>query len=251
MSFPHNGEAVPVHQADFFTMLKKQFFYKVHAHYSMFSTMVMMQLIGLIFSIGGENYGIGTSHIELDMKVSSGSIVIAFTFFWIFIMAMMMTMRPAKSMMYTFITNKRINHLSNLLFIVFLSMIGGVSSYLLGFFIKLVTFLLYGSENILFVERVMLKEAILGIAVTILYMLLISSIGYFLGEIFSLHKIFIVVIPVVFAGFLIVFHESMIEPLFSFFTEENHFIIFTIRVLFVVSILFLIAFQLDRRSEVS
>lgn len=251
MSSPHKMETVPFQQVDFSTILKKQFLYKVHAHYSMFSTMVILQLIGVIFAFGGENYGTGTENIMLNVKISSGSIVIGFTLFWIFIMAILMTTKQNKSMMHTFITNKKLNHLSNILFLLLLSVIGGISSYLIGFFIKTITFLWYSTENIIVVEKITFVEVILGIVVTTLYMFLLGAIGYFLGEIFALHRLFIIIIPVIFIGFLIIFHESALGPMFDFFTQESNFVIFTIKVFIVTSVLFLIASQIDRYSEVS
>lgn len=101
------------------------------------------------------------------------------------------------------------------------------------------------------VEKITFVEVILGIVVTTLYMFLLGAIGYFLGEIFALHRLFIIIIPVIFIGFLIIFHESALGPMFDFFTQESNFVIFTIKVFIVTSVLFLIASQIDRYSEVS
>lgn len=251
MSSLHKMETVPTQQVDLFTMIKKQTLYKIHAHFSMFSTMVILQLIGVIFAFGGENFGAGTENMMLHVKVSSGSIVIGFTLFWIFIMAILLTTKQNKSIVHTFITDKKINHLSNMLFLLFLSIVGGISSYLSGFFVKTVTFLWYSTENILVLEKITFVEVILGIIVTTLYMILLGAIGYFLGEIFSLHRMSIIIVPVIFIGFQIFFHETAIGPMFDFFTKESNFGIFTIKVVFVASVLFLIASQIDRYSEVT
>lgn len=250
MSLQHKAEIAQVQEIDFLTAVKNQFFYKVNAHHSMFGTMFIMQIIAFIFSFGGQSMGVGTDNLSLHLSISSGDIIITFTFIWAFIMAIMLTNRPMKSMMLTFVSNKRINHLSNFLFLVFLSIVGGLTSYLLGFLTKSISFLLNYPENIILVERVTMNEVILGMIVTTLYMFLIAIVGYLIGEVIYLHKIFIVIIPVAIIGlFMIGFHQ-MIAPIFTFFAGESNFFIFTAKVVFVAPILFLIAFILDRHVEV-
>jgi len=250
MSLEHKIEMAQIHEMDFVTTVKKQLHYKIRAHHSMFGTMVIMQIIAFIFSFGSENWGVGTDNVTVHMNITSGNIIIVFTFIWAFIMAVMLTNKPMKSMMLTFVSTKQINHVSNFLFIIFLSVIGGVTAYLLGFLTKSITFLLNHPENMIFVERVTINEVILGMVATILYMFLISVIGYLIGEIVYLHKIFIVVLPVVIIGLFIIMHESAIAPIFTFFTGETNFIIFAGKILLVAPILFLIAFFLDRNVEV-
>lgn len=249
MSFQTDVEATSIHQTNTFTLLKNQFFYKIHAHHSMFATMMIMQILGLIFSYSSESWGTGTENLYVHMTIYSGNIIITFSLIWAFLMAFMLTRNPIKNMMNTFITTKKVNHLSNFLFLIFLSVIGGISCYLISFLFKSII-VLFQSEKTILIEQVTLFEVFIGTIATILYMLLVTAVGYLIGEMIQLHKIFIAIIPITIVGFIIIFPEEVIAPIFQFFTWETNMFIFAVKIICVVSGMFLLSTLFDKHMEV-
>ena len=250
MSLKQSPLSSPVVTYDFFEAVKRQYVYKLNAYHSMFGTMILLQMIAVFLSIFGESAGTGQNNIYVQVNFYSANTIIFFTCIWAFMMALSLTNNASKSMMTTFVTNKQTNHLSNFLFMITLSVVGGITANLLGFFIKMIVFLFYRTEpKLVLLETIYVHDLFIGIYATILYILFVFVIGYFIGELVQFHRSLIIFIPVLLFGALIVFINS-IEPIVTFYIFESSLIVFTVKLTVSIIVLFLISTQIGNRLEV-
>src|SRR5690625_3113036 len=175
-----SSEMNPI-QTNFFDSIKTQYQFKLRAHHGMFSTMIIVQIIVLF--LGYNSVGSGINNVSVNSVVYSGEAIIILTIAWAAIMGFRLTMKQSKNMMFTFVTDRKTNHISNVLFIVTLSIIGGISAYLLSFIFKISMYLWKGSENLLFIEEITLNGLLIGLSATVLYALLLAAFAYFIGEV--------------------------------------------------------------------
>lgn len=231
--------------------VKKQYFYKLKAYQGMFSTMIIFQLIGLFFSFQGEFVSTSHNNIAVTTNVYAADLIVAFNILWVFTMAIYLTNKASKNMMFTFVTDKRTNHLANLLFIITMSVIGGMTATLLGYVVRLAVIGYFGLEHILFFDPITLIGLLTSIATAVLYSLFVAIIGYTFGELVQLHKIFMFIVPVTILGYFITGINLFDEPsLITFFFFESNFSLFAIKIILTSALLFLIATQFGRNLEV-
>src|SRR5690606_25424703 len=179
-------------------VVKKQYKFKLRAFFGSFSSLALMQLMGLIFSLGGSG-GMGYSGsdgISVSVTYYSAETIIIFTFLWAFITSILITTRSSRYDDFSFVSNRLSSNLANMLFLVSVSIIGGVSAIFSGYLLKVITYFTsdvqYGINSGLFGAP---KEFFLSISATILYILLFSAFGYLVGMIVQVNKIFIVLLP--------------------------------------------------------
>src|SRR5699024_11567007 len=64
----------------------KQYQFKMRSYHGMFSTLVLLQVVGILFSfLSGDQYSGGMNDIWINLRYYSGDTIIGFTFLWIFI----------------------------------------------------------------------------------------------------------------------------------------------------------------------
>lgn len=241
--------ALPVVEYSFFEGIKDQYFYKLNAYHSMFGTMIIMQGIALILTFIGQSVGVGSNNVFVQINIFSADIVISISIVWAFMMAIILTNKASKNMMATFVTDKRTNHISNMLFMITLSIIGGITSFLLGFFIKMAVYVLYRQDQHIYFETITIGEVFIGIIATIFYILLLFAIGYLLGELIQVHRSLTIIVTTLIIG-MYIFLGITIVPIISFYTAETNLLFFICKVLFTVVFLFFLSSFVGKRLEV-
>ena len=98
------------------------------------------------------------------------------------------------------------------------------------------------------------SEWIIGLMATVLYVLLFAAIGYFVGTLVQLHKIFAVLLPVIFFGILILgagtMNEAIFRNVFEFIFEESSLALFMVKIGVLAALLFSGSALLSNRMEV-
>lgn len=213
-------------------IIKKQYLFKFKSNLDVFSSLVIMQLIAVVFSMGSTSSMGGTDGpFSYNVSFYSADVIIVFTFLWIFIAAITMTTKQNRYDDFSFVASRVSSSLSNLLFLLSLSVIGSIFAAMAGFLPRAFTLLF--SEEVFYDTSLSLNSFLISIAASILYMLLISAAGYFIGACVQISKLFILL----FAGLLIIVpgSESLsisipIEVV-EFFAFENQFWLFALKVL--------------------
>lgn len=233
--------------------IKKQYFFKLKANIDAFSSLIGIQLLALLFSIGGVgSAGMGGSNISVNIEYYSADLVIGFTLIWAFVTAITITTKPYRNHDFTFVTNRLSSSLSNILFLLTASIVGGITAILAGNLLKVLAFI-FLDERIYGVHSG-LQELVMGIGVTIFYVFLVSSIGYFIGTLVQVSKLFIILISVLLFGTLFLEASIQKEPflvnVFTFYTMESTLSLFIIKVIVTVAVFFSVAISILNRMEV-
>ena len=127
-------------------IVKKQFRFKLNANAASFSTFVLLQVGTIIMEIFGSNHGFlyssNGSLVSIITLSNDTNIVMAMV--WAFVLGIMLTTRTKQSESFSFVSTRLSNHFSNLLFMLFASLVAGISVVLSSSAIKLVGFLVHG-----------------------------------------------------------------------------------------------------------
>ncbi|WP_184663749.1 hypothetical protein [Texcoconibacillus texcoconensis] len=241
-------------EASVLDVAHKQFVYKLKAYINVFSALVGVQLLGLLFSlnpIGGS--GTSSGGMSFSAQYYSGDIIVWFTLFWGFVVAVTLTQKGYRDIDFTFVSNRLSHHLSNISFLLTTSLIGGVSALCASVLLKVIIYFMNDPEVTVIKDSYALQEWILGVLVIALYLFLLTSSGYFVGMLVQLNKIFIVILPAILFGFLILelmFGGAFVSPIVQFFATETSFLLFSLKVLITSSLLFVSSVFVGRRLEV-
>ncbi|MFF2446973.1 hypothetical protein ACFVSW_07700 [Neobacillus sp. NPDC058068] len=238
-------------------IVKKQYVYKLKAYSQVFMSLIFLQLLAVFFSMNGIGGG-GGSHGSIQVKYSyfSGDYVVAFTMLWGFIMAITITTKAHRNDDFVFVTNRVSSNLSNALFLLTASVIGGVTALLSSYLIKVIVFYFINDVFIKSTAASMSApmELLLGIFSTILYVFLFSALGYLVGTLVQISKVFAVLLPAAFFGGLILDglrgKSGIIANLFAFFFTESSLALFSVKIIVTAVLLFAVAIALSNRREV-
>src|SRR5690625_4052920 len=119
MSSINKEMSIEIERIHFTEAVKTQYLYKLNAYHSMLGTMILIQMIAMILIIlSPSGSGIGVDYLEVDVTVYASDGIISFTMFWAFIMAIYLTTKASKNMMFTFISDKSTNHIANIILMI-------------------------------------------------------------------------------------------------------------------------------------
>jgi hypothetical protein len=161
-----------------FDAVKKQYLYKLKSHLGLFLAMAGVQVIALLFSLGGVmSHGMGTQYLYTFVSYFSSEIVIGFTILWVLVVAVLVTTKDYQNIDFTFVSNRLSSNLSNAAFLVTAALIGGFTAMLSGFLLRIIVY--FRSSHYLLSQNFIVAPDVIftGIAVTLLYLLLFGSLG--------------------------------------------------------------------------
>lgn len=240
-------------EPSFFDTVKKQFLYKLKGRLGLFLAMIGVQIMALLFSLSGaSSHGMGDNLLYFSFNEFSSDQVIWFTFLWIFVVAVLITTKDYQNIDFTFVANRLSSHLSNVGFLITAAVIGGVTAMLSGILLRIVIYFTRGryllSENFIAAPEVVLT----GIAVTILYLLLVSALGYFCGVLVQLSKVFIVILPALYIGTVDFLARELpvIVKVYNFIIGENSLALLAVKVLITTALIYACSCVLANRLEV-
>lgn len=239
-----------------FEAVRNQYLYKLKSRLGIFVAMAGMQVLALLLSMGGvASYGMGSQYLDVSVRYYSSNIVIWFTLLWIAFIANKVTARNEQNIDFTFVSNRLSGNLSNAAFLVTAAFIGGITAILSGFLLKIML-CFQGSSYLLSQNFIAAPDVVFtGMAVTVLYLLLFGSLGYFCGVLLRLSKVFNVLMAGLFFG-VIGFARSnppalaALERVYDFFRGESSLALLALKVLITMVLLYVCSFMLSNRLEV-
>jgi len=237
---------------------KRQYFYKLKGYMSLFFNMAGVQIVALLFSAGGVagSSGMSSNNMEFSVKWFSADMVLSFTLMWAFVVAIYLTTNNYRNIDFAFVSNRLSSNLSNIAFLLTAGVAGGITASLAGYLIRIIVYLSIGSQNIVSENFFILpQELIVGIITAALYITLISALGYFVGMLAQLHKVFVILLPALIFGIMIMETKIAGKPqtfvkLAGFFTNEGSFTLFALKVMITVVVLFWGGIIMSNRLEV-
>ena len=230
-------------------VVKRQYTYKLKAYKGAYSSLMIIQIIGILFSFtsimsGG---GSGNSGFNYEFSVYSADIVVGFTLLWAFITGISITLQHYRCNDFAFVTNRKTSNLSNVLFLLTTAAIGGGTATLIGVAFRL----LYSPFTTVDIMSApfTISDIFIGIIATVLYCLYFSAIGYLAGMIIQYKKLFKYLLPIGFIGLWIGFGEVMFS-VFSFFFMETSLLLFFLKIVVTAVLCFVLASVISNRMEV-
>jgi hypothetical protein len=235
-------------------IIKKQYRYKLKAYFGVFTSLVVIQILVILFSFNGTGMSGGSSaSLDYEVRYLTSDFLQVFMMIWAFITAVLITTKAYRFEDASFVTNRWISHVSNGLFLFTASVFAGITVYLAGHLFKVITFLMK-EHSTLIVESLTAAGLLTGIFASILYIFLFASMGYFVGMLVQVNKAFTVVVPVLFVGALILDGLSgdpaLLVNAASFFGSEPSMIVFLVKILGVSFLLLLGSMGVSSRLEV-
>lgn len=232
-------------------IVKKQFCYKLRAYSAVFTSFIVLQMIGLLFSttMTGSSGG-GSIGIDYQIKYYTNDVQLIFTFIWIFTSGLLLTTTAYRNDDLTFIGTRLTSSIANIAFLATASIIGAVFTWLSHYLLYVVIYLVTGRQLVLETDALTVFDIGIGVVVTMLYILLISSAGYFVGVLGQVHKAFRIIIPALVFGVMInSVNFPIVQNVTAFFGMESSFLLFTLKVFIVTGVLFYSATFLMNRLE--
>ena len=235
-------------------LAKRQFFFKLNANGSIFTMLIVLQIIATIFISGSFT---STSDWEESISFNFTSISndgqLGLTLFWAFIVGFLLTSAAQRNESFSFVTNRLTLQLANFYFLCTAALLGGVTTVLLGSVMKIVAMF---SDNMIIETTGLLASPVdflSRIFVMTAYTLLVMLVGYALGSLIQLSKLFIALFAVIWyvfnqSSFGVMENEE--SRLLYFFYGETSVLLFTLKVLISIAILFGISFFATNRLEV-
>jgi len=214
--------------------------------------LIITQLLALLFSLPGGIGMISSSNGEITVSVRhySASMVIVFSLFWIATVAILLTTKQYKKMDMPLVANRLSGNLSDVGFLLTACVFAGVTSSLVGVLFRVIMYFTFDRSMIVFNEFFLTpSDLILSMVVTILYMALISALGYFMGMLSQVSMAFVITIPVVIFGVLRVYTE-FVQSVIKFYVGEVSLPLFAFKILITSIVLFGISIVLSDRMEV-
>ena len=236
-------------------VVKKQLIYKLRAYNQAFFTLVVIQLIAVFFSFNGVGGSGGRREsIEVSVHYYTADIVVILTMVWAFITAILLTTKAYRYDDFSFVTNRISSNLSNILFLLGASIIGGTMAMLSPYLMKVITHYFLNKQYMNSPSEMAVPvKLLLGIISTSSYVFLSGAFGYFVGTLVQINKVFVLLLPAIFFGALIVEGSGkakIVTTAFNFLFMESSFPFFILKILIIISVLFSITFILTNRMEV-
>ncbi|SEN23212.1 hypothetical protein SAMN05192533_110112 [Mesobacillus persicus] len=233
--------------------VKKQYFYKLKANIDSFSSLVGIQILAILFSLGGiSSSGMGGSFVNVNVKYYSPDLVLVFTLIWSFITAVTITTRPYRNHDFSFVTSRLSSSLSNILFLVTASVLGSVTALLSGNLLQMISYLILNEQ--LYNIGSGAEHMVLGFVVAFLYLMLIGACGYLIGSLIQVSKLFVLLFPILFIGLLflegVVTNGFIVSNVYKFYAMESVLFLFVGKTVLTAVALFIAAISILNRLEV-
>ncbi|WP_251548838.1 hypothetical protein [Neobacillus muris] len=237
-------------------VIKKQYAFKLQAYSQVFLSLIFLQMIAVLFSLGGvASMGSSDGMVEVQLSYYSADMVLVFTMLWGIISAVLITTKAYRNDDYLFITNRLTSNLSNLLFLLTASFIGGITAILSSYLLKIVVNL--------FVSEYFFSnpngwpgalETLLGIFSAFLYIFLFCMLGYLAGTLVQFHKSLTALLPAAILGVLFLDvadgKAGVFADIFTFYHSESSVFLFFLKIMATAGLLFLASAGLSNRLEV-
>lgn len=234
-----------------FQVVKKQYNFKLKANIGLFNSLIILQLFGILFSLGGTGQMGGSFY---NLSFYTADFMIVFTMIWAFAIAFQLTTKDYRNAEFIFVTNRRGSDLSNTLFLLTASIIGAFTALLSGYLSKVIVYFSFKKEIINAAQPLTIKPLIYGFSATVLFIFVFSLLGYFFGAIVQLNRVFMILLPVLFIGFLLIAaragEDNLLIILFEFYFQEFSFPVFLVKMIVTSLLLFKGSTLITNRLEV-
>jgi hypothetical protein len=237
-------------KSNLMSVTRKQYGFKLQTFSKFFIVIIVTQILGMFFAIsnaGGQS-STSTGMYTFNIDINSTTPILIFTIACIIGATILLNIKEYKDMDFTFVSNRFSSNLSNIAFLITITLFGAVTSALSGAVIRVIKYLLIGSSNIVetgfFITPIQLM---CSIGATFLYILLFIAVVYFSSVLIQKSNIFIVVILAV---AVLLPRTSLFKTIIEFYGNELSFFMFMIKVISTCIVFFTFSIFLSNDLEV-
>ncbi len=236
----------------FWPVVFKQFLFKWKANMDMFTGLAILQVIALFFSYNGSgtfSYGSG-----VEFNIYTSDILVVFTMIWLLVIGVQI-LRPVSALTtYTMIANRKVDHMSNIIWLIVMSGIGTVAVLLANVLLQLIMSYISGAVTLMPEVSLTFGSYVIGTLTTFIYLVFAGAVGYFFGVLSQWNQLVKVIIPFLLIGALLIapaiIPEDILINAFSFVFLEKVFMIFVLKMFVIISLLFVASAGIGNRLEV-
>ncbi len=245
-------------ESNLLKVTKLQYSFKLKAYFQLFFNLVIFQIIGIILSLVASSSQVVSSGATSSVKISVyySAIVTVLTFIMLFSIAFIVQTEKYKNLDIAIVGNRYSSSFSDIAYIITLCIFAGITTSLSGVFLRVVFYFTRSSANIVgegfFISP---KALFIGMISAALYAVLISSLGYLIGALAQINKVFSIIIPGLIIGsmFLILANQSYsntVAGIRNFYAAESSVFMFIIKIVVTSAILFTAAVKIVSNLEV-
>ncbi len=240
-------------KADFWSIVMKQLRYKLKAYRGIYTSMIIVQVVALLLSLGSTGGAVGSSSMGYSFEVNgySGNLILVFTMIWSFMTAIVITTKAYRYSDFLMVSNRLTSQVSSLLCLLIISTIGALTAIGADYLLRDLL-ILFRDATFIFEGAAPTIQGILG---TCMYLILFALSGYTCGMLVQMNKLFLFIIPAIVIGVpmttsFMLGVPFLTEDLFLFFLDETSFSLFVGKFLLVILPLFAVNLITGNRLEV-
>lgn len=223
--------------------------FKLHAYSGLIYSLIILQLMGILFATGGSSSSSYINNISISLYISSVDSGFLFVSLLAISVGNLITTKAYRYDDFSFVATRHSSNIANSIVLLIFSCFAGVTTYFTGYLMRI--FLTYNSNNEIVVGSSILNDPInslLTILAMIIVLWLFSSIGYIAGTLFQLHKLLF------FGALVMIFMLLMTKTWLSIsgaiFVENGSLLILSIKVFCITILLFAISNVFSNRLGV-
>jgi len=228
----------------------KQYFYKLKAHTGLVNRLIITQILALLFTLGaGSSMSSFGGDIMVTIRNYSASMVIVFSFLWMTTVAILLTTKEYKKIEMPLVGNRASGNISDVGILMTASVFAGITASLVGVLLRVIIYFTFDRSKIIFDQFFLtLSDLLLSMAVGILYLILISALGYLIGMLTQVNMAFAILIPGLIYGSLRVY-TGLAQSVFEFYVVDISLPLFALKVIITSILLFGASLLLSNRME--
>lgn len=236
-------------------VILKQYRYKLEAYLGVFTSLVFIQVLGVLFSLSGTgSMGGSVGTFNYDVRTYSGSLVAIFTLIWAFSNGISLTTKQHRYDDFNFVTSRQVSNYANGLFLVTASVIAAITGLLTTYVLRLLVTQVLRTPSVA-VDQLSVIDVFEGLVGFSLYIFLFASVGYFFGMLAQMNKIVAFLIPLLLIAVITIQaylggEGALLVDIGKFYALEASFLLFTVKSVITSALFFLGAFLLGNRLEV-
>jgi len=231
-------------------IVRTQVKFKMNAYLGTLVSLIVVQLLGLVFSLNGTgSMGTNINNTAIQVVIVSSDTVFIFVAIWALFIGNVITTKGYRNSNFSFVTNSLSNNLSNIIVLIVMSVFAGVTTFLSNYILRIVLPLF---NNVDYVRSASILDNLLGsfanVGLLICLILMISAAGYLWGTLVYMHKAYMFLLIVLIIATPTTKTGQMILQLI--FVDNGSLLFLIVKLIGVSIVLFVLASVCSNRLEV-
>lgn len=223
--------------------------FKLNAYNGLVYSLIILQLLGILFSTGGSSSGTSINNTSISVNISSIDMGFVFVSLLAISVGNLITTKAYRYDDFSFVATRLSSNIANSIVLLIFSCFAAVTTFLSGYLMRI--FLTFNSNNE-FVEGFTILDDPINSLITILAMIILlwmfSSIGYLAGILFQTHKLLFLSVVVLIVMLLMTDTWRRISE--AIFVENGSILILASKIFTITILLFAISAAISNRLGV-